>query len=218
MDEAPYKSWLKIREKPHSDLRKRDICLQDHLDQDVPDIFVYANANIFSDVIALHGDIDPIDGYGYEECVEAVLWLKSRFFPDLYWEPSTTGRGVAFWIFLDFSTFPSKVGKFNVFNRLNCNSVIHNLSLLFTSVIDDMFFCHFDKFCGEYALYSFKPLHCDYRNNMGRLPCPQTYDDFLRIYRSSISPLSFCVAKSAEKGARKSAQMGATWIINSSVC
>jgi len=191
MDEVPYKSYLKIHEKPHMDPRKRDICLQDHLDKNLFDTFIFANANPFNDVIALHGDIDPVDGYGFEDCVKAVLWLKRRFFPDLYWEPSTSGRGVAFWIFLDFSTFPKKIGKFNIFNRHNCNRIIHNLSMLFTAVIDNMFFCHFDKFCGEYALYSFKPLHLDYRDNMGRLPCPCNNKEFLRIYHSSIHPMSY---------------------------
>jgi len=108
MEEVPYKSYLKIREKPHRNPYKRDICLQDHLNSNLFDTFIFANANIFSDVIELHGDIDPIDGYGYDECVEAVLWLKDRVFPSLHWEPSTTGRGVAFWIFLDFSTFPKR--------------------------------------------------------------------------------------------------------------
>lgn len=177
---AQYKSYIKLREKPHSNPHYRDTCLQDHLNGRVDtDGFVYATANPFNDKIMLCGDIDDIDGYGYDDCLEAVLYLKSRFFPDLYFEPSTSGNGIHFYIIIDFSSFPNS-NNYNSFNRYNCNNTISNISHIFTTLIDGMFNCHFDGFCGNYGIYSLKKHNVKLleRGSMMKLPCPQSYIDF----------------------------------------
>lgn len=188
INNVSYKSYIKLQEKPHPDAKKRDICLQDHLEKD-SGIFIHGNANIFSPVVCLHGDIDPVNGYGYKECEQAVYYLKQRFFPNLYWERSTNGEGIAFFVFIDFTTFPFFCRINNEF-RENCNYIISNMSLLFTILIDSMFFCHFDKFCGEYPSYSFSPFTLISRDNMGRIPCPSSDEQFLHLYHCSVNPLS----------------------------
>ena len=58
--QVPYKSYLKLREKPKTG-KYRDISLQDHLEarQD-PEGFVFYTSNPYSDLCLLCGDIDPI--------------------------------------------------------------------------------------------------------------------------------------------------------------
>ena len=186
---ARYKSYIKLREKPHPNPYYRDICLQDHLyARNNPEEFVYATANPFSDVCMLCGDIDAIEGYGYHDCEQAVLYLKSRFFPDLYYEPSSSMNGIHFYIFIDFSSFPQNENKFNVFNRHNCNKIIFNLSTILYALIYSMFYCSFDKFCGNYSIYSFKqsPISLVRRGTMMKLPCPQSTIQFLSLVHSHV--------------------------------
>ena len=178
---VPYKSYIKLREKPKFG-RYRDICLKDHLEaRQAPEGFVFYTSNPFSDICLLCGDIDPVEGYGYEECLEALHYIRDTFHPNTYWEPSTTGRGIHFYIIIDFSSFVPHCGNnYNLFHRSNCNHIIELYSELLSSVISSMFFCNFEKFCGNYPVYSF-PFSSHiflFRGNMGKLPCPQSNDDF----------------------------------------
>jgi len=180
------KSHFKIKEDT-----PKDICITDHLKEN-SGIYLHGHANVFSEVICVHGDIDPLPPYyGYEECVEAVLWFEMTYFPGkLYWEPSTTGRGIAFWFFLDFASFPPHLGKLNTYNRDRCNMILDNMSILFREAINSHCLCHFDGLRGYYSVYSFRPLTLLERTKMGRIPAPRTTEDFLRLYTLSQHPLT----------------------------
>jgi len=184
ISQAPYISYVKLREKPRTG-RYRDICLADHLEarQD-PEGFVFYTSSIFSDLCLLCGDIDPIPGHGYDECLEALYYIRDNIFPGIYWEPSTTGRGIHFFLIFDFSTFaPYHGNSYDLFHRNNCNDVIATFSDLLSALIDSMFFCTFDKFCGTYPGYSF-PFSSHTllsRGTLGKLPCPQSDEDMARL-------------------------------------
>ena len=189
INKVPYKSYIKLREKPKVG-KHRDISLQDHLQaRQHPDGFVFYTSNIYSDLCLLCGDIDPIDGYGYEECLGALHYIRKTFHPNTYWEPSTTGRGIHFYIIIDFSSFSPHYGNnYNLFHRSNCNHIIGLYSELLSSVISSMFYCKFDKFCGTYPVYSF-PFSSHiflFRGDMGKLPCPQSDEDFLILFNTPV--------------------------------
>lgn len=171
-DELPYKSYIKLREKPHHNPKYRDTSLQDHLEaRNNPEWFIHANANPFSDVVMLCGDID---GEEYMDCLGAMLYIQQNYFPGCYFEPSSSNTGIHFYIFIDFSTFPSSLDKFDVFHRDRCNHIIINLSTLFSQLINSMYSsCSFDKFFGEYAIYDYSnSMTLIERKNMAKLPCP----------------------------------------------
>ncbi len=192
MNQVPYKSYIRLREKPKSG-KYRDISLQDHLQaRHYPDSFVFYTSNPFSDLCLLCGDIDPIPDYGYEECLEALHYIQKTFHPSTYWEPSTTNRGIHFYIIIDFSSFVPHCGdKYNLFHRSNCNHIIELYSQLLSSVISSMFYCHFDKFCGTYPVYSypFSSHIFSHRGILGKLPCPQSDTDLVVL--SNIPILSY---------------------------
>jgi hypothetical protein len=130
----PYKSYLRLREKPRQGYY-RDIALSDHLDaRKDPEGFVFYTANPFSNLCLLEGDIDPIPNYGYEDCLEACYYIRNQYHPNTYWEPSTTGEGIHFYTIIDFSTFPSDSIKYDVFHRQNCNRIIELYSALLSQV------------------------------------------------------------------------------------
>jgi hypothetical protein len=189
---VPYKSYIKLTEKPRKG-QYRDICLQDHLEarQD-PEGFVFCTTSPYSDLCMLCGDIDPIPGYGYNECLQALYFIRNKIFPDIYWEPSTTGRGIHFYIIIDFSTFVPHCGNnYDLFHRINCNRIIEQYSELLSAVVDSTFFCKFDKFCGTYPVYSY-PLSSHiflFRGDLGKLPCPQSDVDIYIL--SNIPILSY---------------------------
>jgi len=186
IENTPYKSYIKLREKPQSDPRYRDIAISDHLEarQD-PNGFVFYTSNIFSDLCLLCGDIDPIEGYGIEECLEAFFYIEKTYFPGCYWELSTTYRGIHFYIIIDFSTFPDKC---NLFNRVRCNIVIQKLSALFAELINSMFYCTFDKFCGTYPIYEkpFSKFIFRERGSLAKLPLPTNHLDFKKLVNTPI--------------------------------
>jgi len=186
---VPYKSYIKLREKPRTG-KYKDICLQDHLEARYdPEGFVFYTANPYSDLCLLCGDIDPIPGYGYDDCLEALYYIRNRIFSDIYWEPSTTGRGIHFYIIIDFSTFAPHCGNnYNLCHRSNCNKVIEKYSELLSALVDSMFFCKFEKFCGTYPVYSY-PLSSHiflFRGDMGKLPCPQSDVDIITLSHTPI--------------------------------
>lgn len=186
---VPYKSYIKFREKPRKD-QYRDISLEDHLQARTnSDWFAFYTSNPYSDLCLLCGDIDPIPGYGYEECLEALNYIRKTFHPNTYWEPSTTGRGIHFYIIIDFSTFIPYCGQlYNLFNRQNCNDIIEKYSQLLSSLIKDMFFCKFDKFCGTYPVYSY-PISSHIflsRGDLAKLPCPQSDHEFSVLVNTPI--------------------------------
>ena len=187
--QVPYKSYIKLREKPRIG-KFRDISLQDHLQaRQHPDSFVFYTSNPYSDLCLLCGDIDPIEGYGYEECLQALHYIRDTFHPKTYWERSTTGRGIHFYIIIDFSSFTPHCGNnYDVFHRQNCNDIIEKYSQLLSSLIDSMYYCKFDKFCGTYPVYSY-PISSHVfinRGDMGKLPCPQDTGDISVLYNTPI--------------------------------
>ena len=69
INQVPYKSYIKLREKPKTG-KYRDVSLQDHLQaRNSSDWFVGYTSNPYSDLCLLCGDIDPIPGYGYKDCL-----------------------------------------------------------------------------------------------------------------------------------------------------
>lgn len=184
-----YKSYIKLREKPRTG-KYRDICLQHHLQaRQEPDGFVFYTSNSYSDLCLLCGDIDPIPGYGHEECLEALYYIRDRLFPGIYWEPSTTGRGIHFYIIIDFSTFVPHCGNsYNLFHRSSCNNIIKKYSQLLSALVDSMFFCRFEKFCGTYPVYSYPPSSHIFleRGDLAKLPCPQSDVDISTLSSSPI--------------------------------
>jgi len=186
---TPYKSYIKLTEKPRTG-KYRDICLQDHLNaRREPEDFVFYTSNPYSDLCLLCGDIDPIPSYDYDDCLEALYYIRDRLFPGIYWEPSTTGRGIHFYIIIDFSTFVPHCGNsYDIFHRSNCNRIIEQYSKLLSALIDSMFYCKFDKFCGTYPVYSY-PLSSHiflFRGDLGKLPCPQSDVDISLLSSSPI--------------------------------
>lgn len=189
INDVPYQSYIRLREKPNIGTY-RDICLADHLQaRQNPEWFLFYTSSPFSDLCLLCGDIDPIQGHGMEECIEAVEYIQTRIFPGIYWEPSTTNRGIHFYVIFDFSTFTPHCGNsYNLFHRANCNQLIEEYSQLFTQFIDSMFFCHFDKFCGTYPVYymPFSSHLFQFRGSLGKLPCPQSNVDIINLSQTPI--------------------------------
>ena len=73
IDRVPYKSYIKLREKYRSK-KHHDYSIDDHLKaRQHPDWFLFYTSNPFSDLCLLCGDIDPIENYGYQECLQALL-------------------------------------------------------------------------------------------------------------------------------------------------
>lgn len=186
IENSQYKSYLRLREKPQSNPRYRDVTISDHLiSRQEPDCFVFYTANVFSDLCFICGDIDPAEGYGFEECLEAFYYIEKYYFPGCYWEPSTSCRGIHFYIILDFSTFPR---NYDLFHRSRCNDIIDKLSHLFSTLINSMFYCKFDKFCGTYPVYSlpFSSFKFINRGCLAKLPLPSSQSDFVKLVHTPI--------------------------------
>ncbi|MHB9070253.1 MAG: bifunctional DNA primase/polymerase [Sedimentisphaerales bacterium] len=186
---TPYKSYIKLKEKPRPG-KYRDISLQDHLDgRNNPDLFVFYTSNPYSDLCLLCGDLDPIPGYNFDDCLKALHYIKNTFFPDIYWEQSTTGRGIHFYIIIDFSSFVPHCGNlYNTFHRNNCNHIIELYSELLSSVVNSMFFCKFDRFCGTYPVYSYPLSNHIFKERgcLGKLPCPQSNGDSIVLVNTLV--------------------------------
>ena len=177
---TPYKSNIKLREKSTS-TKFRNVSISDHLGaRQSRKSFVFYTANVYSDICILCGDIDPIEGYGYDECLEALLYIKERFHPNIYYERSTNGIGIHFYIIIDFSSFSHCDIKYDLFHRYNCNNIISLYSNLLSCLVNSMFYCKFDSFFGSYSLYSFPFSSHKFinRGRLAKLPCPQNENDF----------------------------------------
>jgi len=184
LNEAPYKSYVRLREKYKSE-KYYDICLDDHLKarQDV-EWFVHYTSKPSSDLCLLTGDIDAIDEHAYDDCLQAYYYIENKFHPDTYFEPSISGSGVHFYTIIDFSSFPKKL-KYNGFNRDNCNEFIAKYSNLMSDLIDSMYYCHFDKFSGTYPIYD-NDRNIISRGLLGKLPCVQNNTDFQTLVNTPI--------------------------------
>jgi len=195
LQNAFHKSTYKLKELPSAyDIlhHRHNTSILEHLHaRENPTKFAFYTSNKFSDIAMLCGDIDTVDGYGFAECLEALRYLRTHYFINTYWEPSTGGNGIHFYILVDFSTFPGYPNEFDLLHRESCNAQIELLSTVVSDLIGSMFFCKFCAFRGTYPVYSF-PLKNNIILNRGslvKLPCPQTESDFSLLVNTPI--LSF---------------------------
>ena len=176
---ALYKSYLKLKQYFRNPSKYRNTCVKDHLNaRNNESHFLFYTNRKNTDIALLCGDIDAIEGHGYSDCLQALHWIKNTLHNDIYFEPSTRGNGIHFYILVDFSTF-------NLCDNLMrdyCNRIIFSYSSILSKYINNEYYC---KFCGFKGTY-FQRFEERERGTLGKLPLPLNDTDFNTLINTPV--------------------------------
>ena len=142
---------------------------------DKTDLLYYTNSPL-SHTPLFCFDIDNEDYTTKSDLLGAVECLSSLF-PDNYWEYSSSGKGVHFYILLDLSD--SKI------NTAFYNSILHSLGEILRVYINSFYDVKFDAIKGNYCSYNFNNKNRPYISKCGilcKLPRPISLDDYFKLY------------------------------------
>jgi len=120
-----------------------------------------------------------IDGYYYTTRRDLLktVELLSSLFPNSYWEYSSSGSGIHFYILLDLSDFTINTDFYN--------SVLNSLSELLRGYINSFYDVKFDGIKADYCSYAFNNKNRPYISKCGtlcKLPKPVSVDDYSKLY------------------------------------
>ncbi|MCH9021148.1 MAG: hypothetical protein IID32_00090 [Planctomycetes bacterium] len=116
-------------------------------------------------------DLDKVKGYSFSDIKEVADYITDNFHQNSYYEPSTSGKGISIYIFVDFTYW----------NRLQANKSIAFYVRYLGLFIADKFFPTVDKAAGTYSGHKLSN-----RGTLGKLPMPKTKEDFLRLVNGPV--------------------------------
>jgi len=126
-------------------------------------------------------DIDPLD-YTAEHDLLSVASFLLELHPGSYWEYSTSGKGIHFYLLLDLSNY-------NKIDTSFWNKVMSGYSDLLKLYINSYFNVKFDAVKATYCSYSydvrFERFVMSKCGTLCKLPRPTTIDGFKRLYNIS---------------------------------
>ena len=163
--------------------KKRYLCMERHLiaalhGQKQGYLFYTTSPNKDFNIICL--DVDDIES---DEAYNSVVEYLLSIFPNCYYERSTNGTGLHFYIIISFP--PARYLFSDVNEGVYRNVLYFLLSEALLSVVNDNFDVKFDAVKGTNTLY-------DESNNflkfgtLVKLPAPTTYQQFHALYSASI--------------------------------
>jgi hypothetical protein len=147
--------------------------------------YVYYVNSQFSYCPLICLDIDPLD-ITSDADLQEVVSLLLQLHPDSYYEYSTNGRGIHFYILLDLSDYEINSEYFN--------NIFLSYSYLLRVYINTLYSVDFDAVKATYSNYAYSEEHQRYLldkcGTLCKLPRPITPDDYRRLYAIPFTPLS----------------------------
>lgn len=129
-------------------------------------------------------DIDDLDITTAADIQKVVDFLL-KLHPGSYFEKSTNGKGLHFYILLDFSDCKMDPAYFN--------DILYSYAYLLKLTINTMFKVNFDNVKSTYSNYSFSESHNCYLlekcGTLCKLPKPLTYEDYKTLYSMPFTTL-----------------------------
>ena len=150
--------------------------------QDKSNLLYYTNSPL-SNTPLFCFDIDNYDYTTKTDLLKTVEFLSSLF-PNNYWEYSSSGLGIHFYILLDLSDF--------TINTEFYNSVLHSLSELLRGYINSFCNVKFDGIKADYCSYAFTDKNRPYISKCGtlcKLPRPVSLEDYYKLYNIGFSTI-----------------------------
>lgn len=148
-----------------------------HLHSDDKREFVYYVNSQFSHCPLICFDIDDLDITTPED-IQKVIKFLLKLHPGSYYEKSTNGKGLHFYVLMDLSDCKMNTEYFN--------DIFYSYAYLLKLVINTMFKVDFDNVKSTYSYYSFSELHNCYLlekcGTLCKLPKPFTYNDYNTLY------------------------------------
>jgi hypothetical protein len=148
-----------------------------HLECDLNET-VYYTTSAKSDTALLCIDIDAHD----EEtnAADVAAWIKSNYFPQSHYEPSTRGLGRHLYLLVSVTRIEN--GKRYYIKRDLFNAYIKDFADKLKFVVNDEFLAELEdtaKVCGVYGTITYKDKVTDERccGNLAKVPRPRTMED-----------------------------------------
>lgn len=165
--------------------KQRWLCMERHLlaaqyNYKAGYLFYTTSPNKDYNIICL--DIDDIQS---DQDYYNVVDFLSSIFPGCYYERSTNGTGLHFYIIVYFP--PTRYLFSDVNEGVYRNVLYYLLSEALRPVINDNFSVKFDAVKGTNTLYDINNNFLKY-GTLVKLPAPVTYEQFNALYSSSVFP------------------------------
>jgi len=125
-------------------------------------------------------DIDDIES---DEAYDAVVTYLLSLFPDCYYERSTSGTGLHFYIIVSFP--PGRYFFSQVNEAVYRNLLYYLLSEALCSIVNDNFAVKFDAVKGTNPIYDEHNNFLKY-GTLVKLPTPVTYNQFNTLYSAPV--------------------------------
>jgi len=170
--------------------RKRLLCLEHHLiaaQQKNKQHYLFYTCSPDKEYNLICCDIDKIES---NEAYSAVVDYLSSLFPGSYYERSTNGTGLHFYILVQFDT--DRI-LFSENNEGVFRNVLYTLlSEALASVVNTHFEVQFDAVKATCPIYDLNKKFLKY-GNLVKLPAPVSYTQFKALYSASFFPEHYLI-------------------------
>lgn len=166
-------------------LTEFEISLHIHSDDKRDRVFYTNSTRSHTPLICF--DIDPLDdGSTTDADLMAVVKFLLTLHPNSYWEYSTNGRGIHFYVLLDFSSSKIEYSHFN--------NIFKEYGDILRLYINNSFSLNFDAIKATYSGYTWSDTHSTFIiahcGSLCKLPRPRFLAEYNTLYSIPFTPLS----------------------------
>jgi len=172
--------------------KERYLCMESHLLaalHNQKEKYLFYTTSPIKDFNIICLDVDDIEN---DKAYYGVVNFLSSIFPNCYYERSTNGSGLHFYIIISFS--PARYFFSDVNEGVYRNVLYYLLSESLRFVVNNNFAVKFDAVKGTNAIYDEYNGFLKY-GTLVKLPAPSTYEHFNALYSASVyaEEYLFCI-------------------------